>query len=172
MASNRDGMERTKQLPVPTVPARPLKPCFCALLLVSSAALIGSACREQPDLEAARRDAIAAILAGPWQGRSERGNQKVVLTVSPEGTYDWRQMPRGGRTPLLAHTGRWETKDNISPEAASFTLHLVCDTIYFDAEGKIEPGRYELTFTRTAESGIYRLETPWGVFRIEHVPAA
>ena len=172
MASNRGEMERAKQLSVPTVPARPSNRGFRALLLVSSAALIGSACREQPDPQAARRRAIAANIADPWQGRSERGNQKVVLTVSPEGTYDWRQMPRGGRTPLLAHTGRWETEDNISPEAENFTLHLVCDTIYFDAEGKLEPGRYELTFTKTAESGIYRLETPWGVFRIEHVPAA
>lgn len=164
-------MERTKRLPVPPVPARPLKCCFCVLMLVSSA-VIGLACREQPDLEATRRDAIAANLAGLWQGRSERGNQKVVLTVSPEGTYDWRQMPRGGRTPLLAHTGRWETKDNISPEAASFTLYLVCETIYFDVEGKLEPGRYEIAFTKTAATGTYRLETPWGVFRIEHVPAA
>ncbi len=157
---------------MPTVSTRPLKPGLGALLLLSAAALPGTACREQPDLEAERRQAIAAIIAGPWQGRSVRGNRDVVLTVSPEGTYDWRQMPRGGRTPQLAHTGRWETDGTISPEAESFTLHLVCETIYFDAEGKLEPGRYELAFTKTAEPGIYRLETPWGVFRIEHVPAA
>ena len=155
-----------------TVLPRPLKRCLCALLLVSAAALTVTACREQPDLEAERRQAIAALITGPWQGRSERGNRDVVLTVAPAGTYDWRQMPRGGRTPLLAHTGRWETDGTISPDAESFTLHLVCETIHFDVDGKFELGRYALAFTRTAEPGFYRLETPWGAFRIEHVPAA